>query len=510
MLLILDFGSQYTSLIAKQIRSMGYYCEVMSWDASFDDIVACNPKGLILSGGPYSVYQSDSPAIDTRIYTLGIPILGVCYGMQLIAKDFGGVVATGAHEFGYTPIRLVACNLFRRLTVDGHIDVSLRMSHCDYVQHMPDNFFAVGFSENCPVAAFEHKELPIFGLQFHPEVSERDDIGKNILLSFVHDICHVNPTWRRGYILDLLVEEIRNQLGSEDHVLLALSGGVDSSVTAALLHRVIGNRLHCVFVDTGLLRDDESVEILKQFSDTEYNITYVDASPHFFSNLAGVEDPEQKRKIIGKTFIDVFEEEAKKLNATWLAQGTIYSDVIESSASGKLTHNIKSHHNVGGLPKMLNLQLIEPLRKLFKDEVRDLGLSLGLSSDFIYRHPFPGPGLGVRILGEITPEYAHILRQADAIFIKELRNSQWYHQVSQAFAVFMPVKSVSVKGDCRCYGYTIALRAVQSRDFMTGKIAQLPYDILERCATRIINEIPEVSRVVYDISDKPPSTIEWE
>ncbi|WP_201456962.1 glutamine-hydrolyzing GMP synthase [Chlamydia sp. 17-3921] len=509
-IVILDFGSQYTQVLATKIRQLAVYCEVLPWDTSWETLEAKKPLGIILSGGPHSVFQEGAPSVSQKIYDSTIPILGICYGMQLISKDFGSEVYEGVREFGYTPITLQASELFQNIVFKDPINTEIRMSHSDYVAHIPKDFKLIASTPTCPIAAIEHEKKMIFCLQFHPEVSDTNSTGQQILKNFVQNICNAPTNWNTKTIQEQLIQEIQETIGENERVILGLSGGVDSSVTATLLHKAIGDRLICVLVDTGFLRENEISEVTSQFASLGPNLIVKDASQLFYSKMQGISDPEQKRKVLGKTFIEVFEEIAKNLNIHWLAQGTIYSDVIESSKAGKASQVIKSHHNVGGLPEYLNLKLLEPLRCLFKDEVRALGRSLGIASQLIDRHPFPGPGLAIRILGNILSEYIPILRKADVIFIEELKNQGFYNSISQAFAVFLPVKSVSVKGDCRGYGYTIALRAVQSLNFMTGQWAHLPYEFLNFCSSRIINEIPEVSRVVYDISDKPPATIEWE
>ncbi|EPJ27420.1 glutamine-hydrolyzing GMP synthase [Chlamydia psittaci] len=509
-ILILDFGSQYTNVLAKKIRAFSVFCEVLPWNTSLEDILHKQPAGLIFSGGPHSVYQENSPKVDQEIYNANIPILGVCYGMQLIARDFGSEVQRGANEFGYIPITFYPSELFQGLVDKDSFQTEIRMSHCDSVTVPPKDFSITASSQCCPVAAIECPQKKIFGLQFHPEVSDSHSIGDKILSNFVRHICRAPETWETQKIGKQLIKEIQEKVGETERVLLALSGGVDSSVLAVLLHRALGDRLSCVFVDTGLLRKGEAQEVKQLFASLGLEVIVEDASEKFFRDLSGVYDPELKRKVIGAAFVDVFDNISRDLNVQWLAQGTIYSDVIESAKSCDATQVIKSHHNVGGLPEKLNLKLLEPLRFLFKDEIRALGKTLGLPEVFINRHPFPGPGLGIRVLGEVRQEYVEIVRNADSIFIEELKKADLYQDVSQAFAVFLPVKSVAIKGDCRHYGYTIVLRAVESNDFMTACWSQLSREFLNQCSSRIINEIPEVSRVVYDISDKPPATIEWE
>ena len=515
-ILILDFGSQVTQLIARRVREAHVYCELHSYDMPLADIKAFNPKGIILSGGPNSVYDSDYQA-DTGLFDLGVPVLGICYGMQFMAHHLGGEVQAGnQREFGYAQVRTEEGDLTRGIEDAPHT-LDVWMSHGDKVFRLPQGFRITGHTPSCPVAIMENSAKRFYGIQFHPEVTHTKQ-GRALLNRFVLDICGANPSWTMPNYIDEAVAKIRAQVGS-DEVILGLSGGVDSSVAAALIHRAIGDQLTCVFVDHGLLRLDEGKNVMQMFAQNlGVKVVHVDASAQFMAKLAGVTDPEQKRKIIGAEFIEVFDAEEKKLTqAKWLAQGTIYPDVIESAgAKTKKAHAIKSHHNVGGLPENMKLKLLEPLRDLFKDEVRELGVALGLPREMVYRHPFPGPGLGVRILGEVKREYADLLRQADAIFIEELRNTtdesgkSWYDLTSQAFAVFLPVKSVGVMGDGRTYDYVVALRAVITSDFMTAHWAELPYALLGRVSNRIINEVRGINRVVYDVSGKPPATIEWE
>ncbi|KTF28772.1 GMP synthase [Chlamydia pecorum] len=510
-IVILDFGSQYTQLLAKRIRQLSTYCEVLPWDVSWETLRSLSPLGIIFSGGPHSVFHENSPKVPWEIYESSIPILGICYGMQLISKDFGSEVYQGNREFGYTPITLMASELFQDIVLEEKDFVTeIRMSHSDYVARIPENFKLIASTPTCPIAAIEHMQKKIFCVQFHPEVSDTTPVGEKILKTFVQRICQAPSTWNPQAIQERLIRDIQEKVGENERVLLGLSGGVDSTITAALLHKALGERVICVLVDTGFLRENEVEEIASQCAFLKENLLIENASELFYSKLKGIHDPEEKRKLLGQTFIEVFESIAKNLDIHWLAQGTIYSDVIESAHSGSSSQVIKSHHNVGGLPEHLHLKLLEPLRYLFKDEVRALGRSLSLSSQLIDRHPFPGPGLAIRVLGEVLPEYLPILRKADKIFLEELDSQGLLTSINQAFAVFLPVKSVAVKGDCRSYGYTIALRAIESTDFMTCRWAHLPYEFLHRCSSRIINEIPEVSRVVYDISDKPPATIEWE
>ena len=515
-ILILDFGSQVTQLIARRVREAHVYCELHPYDMPLDDIKAFNPKGIILSGGPNSVYDSDYQA-DTGLFDLGVPVLGICYGMQFMAHHLGGEVQAGnQREFGYAQVHTEDGDLTRGIEDAPHT-LDVWMSHGDKVFRLPENFRITGHTPSCPVAIMENSAKRFYGIQFHPEVTHTKQ-GRALLNRFVLDICGANPSWTMPNYIDEAVAKIRAQVGG-DEVILGLSGGVDSSVAAALIHRAIGDQLTCVFVDHGLLRLDEGKNVMQMFAQNlGVKVVHVDASEQFMAKLAGVTDPEQKRKIIGAEFIEVFDAEEKKLTqAKWLAQGTMYPDVIESAgAKTKKAHAIKSHHNVGGLPENMNLKLLEPLRDLFKDEVRELGVALGLPREMVYRHPFPGPGLGVRVLGEVKREYADLLRQADAIFIEELRNTtdengvSWYDLTSQAFAVFLPVKSVGVMGDGRTYDYVVALRAVVTSDFMTAHWAELPYALLGRVSNRIINEVRGINRVVYDVSGKPPATIEWE
>lgn len=517
-ILIIDFGSQYTQLIARRVRELGVYCEIFSYTADAQAIRQFAPKGVILSGGPESVSLAHTPRIPDVVFALGCPLLGICYGMQAMALQLGGQVASAAHrEFGSTQICLrdhsdLFATISDRMNADGESELDVWMSHGDRVTALPPGFTLSGVSEGAPIAAIADDQRRYYGVQFHPEVTHTTQ-GVRLLERFVRHICGCAGQWTTQHILTDAIDRLRDQLG-KDHVLLGLSGGVDSAVVGALLHRAVGQQLHCVLVDNGLLRKDEVAQIRQAFAahHRELNLTVVDAAQEFFNALRGVTDPEHKRKIIGKLFIDIFERQAAQLPAVqWLAQGTIYPDVVESAATqhGK-AHVIKSHHNVGGLPSFMKLKLVEPLRELFKDEVRRLGLELGLPYDLVYRHPFPGPGLAVRIIGEVTPHAAEIVRAADAIFIEELRRAHYYDKVSQAFAVFLPIKSVAVKGDARDHSYVIALRAVETVDFMTAHWASLPSSLLAIVANRIINEIAEVSRVVYDISTKPPSTIEWE
>ncbi|MAT92265.1 MAG: glutamine-hydrolyzing GMP synthase [Halioglobus sp.] len=516
-ILILDFGSQYTQLIARRVREVGVYSEIRPWDLAEEAIREFAPAGVILSGGPESVAAADSPRAPACVFELGVPVLGICYGMQTMAEQFGGRVAgSDISEFGYAQIRQVGNggllhDIRDHLDEQGNGLLDVWMSHGDKVVQLPPEFELIAETESCPIAGMAHREKPFYGIQFHPEVTHTLQ-GVRIFEHFVLEQCGCEALWTAANIVEDAIERVRRKVGG-DKVLLGLSGGVDSSVVAALLHRAIGEQLTCVFVDNGLLRLHEGDAVMDMFArNMGVKVIRSDSEALFLERLQGVADPEDKRKIIGNTFIDVFDAEAARLqDVKWLAQGTIYPDVIESAGAdtGK-AHTIKSHHNVGGLPEDMSFELVEPLRELFKDEVRKIGLELGLPYDMVYRHPFPGPGLGVRILGEVKKEYADLLRRADAIFIEELHAADWYHKTSQAFAVFLPVKSVGVVGDGRRYEYVIALRAVETVDFMTARWAHLPYDLLEKVSNRIINEISGVSRVTYDVSSKPPATIEWE
>ena len=516
-ILILDFGSQYTQLIGRRVRELGVYCEIRDPEGGDECVRDFDPSAIILSGGPASVTEAETLRAPDAVFEHGVPVLGICYGMQTMAAQLGGRVETSSEqEFGYARLRVTEASPLLD-GIEDHMEpggvpaLDVWMSHGDRVVAPPEGFQTIAASDNAPVAAIADEQRRFYGLQFHPEVTHTPQGGR-ILERFLHDIAGCRADWQPGNIIETQVERIREQVG-EDRVLLGLSGGVDSSVVAALLHRAIGKQLTCVFVDNGLLRLGESEQVMATFAEhMGVRVIRVDAEARFLSALEGVADPEEKRKRIGRTFIEVFDEEAGKLeDVRWLAQGTIYPDVIESAGSktGK-AQVIKSHHNVGGLPEKMNLALLEPLRELFKDEVRRLGVELGLPADMVYRHPFPGPGLGVRILGEVHKEYADLLRRADAIFIEELREWGWYDKVSQAFAVFLPVRSVGVMGDGRRYDWVIALRAVETIDFMTARWAPLPYDFLDHVSRRIINEVRGISRVTYDISGKPPATIEWE
>jgi len=516
-ILILDFGSQYTQLIARRVREANVYSEIHPYDIDEEAIKDFNPRAIILSGGPDSATQANGVRAPEITFKLNVPVLGICYGMQTMAEQMGGKVEQSRlREFGHAKVRArghskLLTDIQDETNAEGHGLLNVWMSHGDTVKKLPDGFKVIASTENAPIAAIADEERRFYGLQFHPEVTHTSK-GTAILDRFIHDIAECGSPWTVQNFIDDATSSIKQQVGS-DKVLLALSGGVDSSVVAALLHNAIGDQLTCVFVDNGLLRLNEAEQVMDTFSQhMRVNVIHVRAEERFIAALAGIADPEKKRKIIGAEFIKIFEEQAEKLTKVkWLAQGTIYPDVIESAGAktGK-AHVIKSHHNVAGLPSNMSLSLIEPLRELFKDEVRQLGIELGLPEEMVYRHPFPGPGLGVRILGEIQKEYADILRQADSIFIAELRKQGLYDKVSQAFAVFLPVKSVGVKGDARVYDYVIALRAVETIDFMTARWAHLPYDFLELVSNRILNEVNGISRVSYDISSKPPATIEWE
>ncbi|MFA6443117.1 MAG: glutamine-hydrolyzing GMP synthase [Sterolibacterium sp.] len=516
-ILILDFGAQYSQLIARRVREQQVYCELHPNDVSEAFIREFNPQGIILSGGPNSVYENETPRAPDIVFKLGIPVLGICYGMQTMAEQLGGRVENAQRrEFGYAEIRAQGHSkllegIQDRVNGAGHGLLDVWMSHGDKVTEIPPGFKLIASNPATPIAGMADETRRFYGVQFHPEVTHTLR-GKDIFGRFLHEICGCRGDWKMPEYVTEAVASVRALVG-KDEVILGLSGGVDSSVVAALLHQAIGNQLTCVFVDNGLLRLNEAEQVMQTFArNLGVKVIHVDASERFLGHLKGVSEPEQKRKIIGREFVEVFQVEAGKLpQARWLAQGTIYPDVIESaSAKSKKTHTIKSHHNVGGLPDTLHLKLLEPLRELFKDEVRELGVALGLPHEMVYRHPFPGPGLGVRILGEVKKEYADLLRRADAIFIDELRAADWYDKTSQAFAVFLPVKSVGVMGDGRTYEYVVALRAVQTQDFMTAQWAELPHSLLAKVSNRIINEVRGINRVVYDISGKPPATIEWE
>ena len=516
-ILILDFGSQYTQLIARRVREAHVYSEIRAFDMDADALRAFAPKGIILSGGPESVFEARHVRAPQAVFDLGVPVLGICYGMHTMAEQLGGRVESSDHrEFGYAQVRARGHSRLLRDIQDHSSEegfglLDAWMSHGDSVTAMPQGFKLIASTDNAPLAGIADEARQFYGIQFHPEVTHTRQ-GARILARFVHDICGCRELWTAEQIIDDSIARVRALVG-DGEVLLALSGGVDSSVVAALLQRAIGDQLTCIFVDNGLLRLNEGDQVMATFAEhLGVKVIRVDAQARFLAALAGVADPEQKRKIIGNLFIEIFDQQATALNEVrWLAQGTIYPDVIESAgaATGK-AHVIKSHHNVAGLPEQMKLALIEPLRELFKDEVRAIGVALGLSPKLVFRHPFPGPGLGVRILGEVKKEYADVLRRADAIFIEELRAQDLYDRVSQAFAVYLPVRSVGVMGDARRYEHVIALRAVETIDFMTARWAHLPYEFLELVSNRIINEVPGISRVAYDVSSKPPATIEWE
>ncbi|MBM3340846.1 MAG: glutamine-hydrolyzing GMP synthase [Betaproteobacteria bacterium] len=522
-ILILDFGAQYSQLIARRVREARVYCELHPFDVSDNFVREFNPSGVILSGGPNSVWETDTPRAPEVVWKLNVPVLGICYGMQTMAAQLGGKVTSGkVREFGYAEVRARGHSaLFNgiedRTNAEGHGLLDVWMSHGDKVDELPPGFKVIASNPACPIAGMADEARKFYAVQFHPEVTHTKQ-GATILTRFVREICGLAGDWNMPDYIPEAVARIRAEVGREE-VILGLSGGVDSSVAAALIHKAIGAQLTCVFVDNGLLRLNEAEQVMQTFAQNlGVKVIHADARAQFLGHLKRVTDPEQKRKIIGREFVEVFQRESAKLpNAKWLAQGTIYPDVIESAgAKSQKAHNIKSHHNVGGLPETLHLKLLEPLRELFKDEVRELGLALGLPRDMVFRHPFPGPGLGVRILGEVKAEYADLLRRADAIFIDELRatfdtdGKSWYDKTAQAFAVFIPVKSVGVMGDGRTYEYVVSLRAVQTTDFMTAHVAELPHSLLAKVSNRIINEVRGINRVVYDISSKPPATIEWE
>ena len=534
-ILILDFGAQYTQLIARRVREIGVYCEIWAWDRAAGRIADFKPTGIILSGGPESVTEANSPRAPDEVFTLGVPVLGICYGMQTMAEQLGGKVESGhTREFGLARLRILQDNpllavpaaprapggegeswMGQVATTTAQVvperSFTAWMSHGDRVVSVPSGFTTIGATDDLPIAAMMDEARRYYAVQFHPEVTHTQ-FGTELLRRFVVDLCGCETRWTSANIIEDAIARVRAQVGTRK-VLLGLSGGVDSSVVAALLERAIGDQLVCVFVDTGLLRYREGDQVMETMArHMGVNVIRVNAAERYFAELKGVDDPEAKRKIIGRLFVEIFEEESKKLDdVAFLAQGTIYPDVIESagSATGK-AHVIKSHHNVGGLPERMQLKLVEPLRELFKDEVRRIGVELGLPREMVYRHPFPGPGLGVRILGEVTAAAADTLARADAIFIEELRKHGWYDRVSQAFAVWLPVRSVGVVGDARAYEPVVALRAVETIDFMTAHWAHLPYELLDHVARRIVNEVRGISRVVYDISGKPPATIEWE
>ena len=516
-ILILDFGAQYSQLIARRVREAKVYCELHPFDVREAFVREFAPRGVILSGGPASVYEYATPKAPEAVFRLGVPVLGICYGMQTMAAQLGGQVENSrVREFGYAEVRArghskLLEGIQDRINGEKHGLLDVWMSHGDKVTALPAGFKVIASNESTPIAAMADESRGFYGVQFHPEVTHTRQ-GGAILERFVHKICGCGEDWNMPDYLAEAIERVRREVATEE-VLLGLSGGVDSAVAAALIHRAIGAQLTCVFVDTGLLRLNEAAQVMDTFSKhLGVKVDQVDASGRFLSALAGVVDPEEKRKIIGREFVEVFQDEAKKFrNVKWLAQGTIYPDVIESAgATTKKAHTIKSHHNVGGLPETLHLKLLEPLRDLFKDEVRELGVALGLPREMVYRHPFPGPGLGVRILGAIEKNQVELLQRADAIFIDELRKSGWYDKTAQAFAVFLPVRSVGVMGDGRTYEHAVALRAVQTTDFMTADWAPLPHELLAKISNRIINEVRGINRVTYDISSKPPATIEWE
>ncbi len=522
-ILILDFGSQVAQLIARRIRETGVYCELHPHDVDADFVRGFRPRGVILSGSHSSVMEDENARAPQAVFELGVPVLGICYGMQTMAAQLGGSVEAGrVREFGFAEVRArghskLLEGIQDRVNERGEAFLEVWMSHGDKVTAMPPGFKLIASNDACPIAGMADEARRFYAVQFHPEVTHTRK-GREIYARFVHDICGCGKSWSMPRFVPQAIERIREQVGG-DEVILGLSGGVDSAVAAALIHKAIGDQLTCIFVDTGLLRLDEGDQVMATFArHLGVKVDRVNAAEEFFAALAGVSDPEQKRKIIGRLFVDVFQREAKKMpNAKWLAQGTIYPDVIESAgAKTKKAVTIKSHHNVGGLPETLHLKLLEPLRELFKDEVRLLGVELGLPREMVYRHPFPGPGLGVRVLGEVKREYADLLRRADAIFIEELRAAKtpegvsWYDQVAQAFAVFLPVRSVGVMGDGRTYEFVVALRAVATTDFMTADWAELPHALLGRVSNRIINEVRGINRVTYDVSSKPPATIEWE
>ena len=509
-ILVLDFGSQTTQLIARRVRELKVYSEIKPCTVPLEEIKAFHPRGIILSGGPSSVYDPGAPMVPLELFDLGVPILGICYGMQLMAHLLGGRVERSLkREYGPAQLRVLSgADLFYGL--DLRRTYRVWMSHGDRVEELPPDFVPLAESANSPYAAMRHKERPLFGVQFHPEVVHTE-IGQEVLANFVLRICGCSPTWTMESFIETAVREIRERVGPEERVVCALSGGIDSTVTALLVHRAVGERLVPIFVNNGLLRKDEPEEVLSLMDSLGLQVHYVDASKKFLKRLQGVIDPEEKRRIIGHTFIEVFEEEARKIGGVrWLAQGTLYPDVIESVSFKGPSATIKTHHNVGGLPERIQLKLLEPLRELFKDEVREIAREFGLPKRVVWRQPFPGPGLAIRILGEVTEERLTILREADAIVTEEMLESGWYYRVWQSFAVLVPVKTVGVMGDYRTYEYVVALRCVESQDAMTADWVRLPYELLARLSHRIINEVQGVNRVVYDISSKPPATIEWE
>jgi GMP synthase (glutamine-hydrolysing) len=506
-ILVLDFGSQYTQLIARRIRELGVFSEIQRFDFPIDEILKLKPKGIILSGGPSSVYEDGAPQVDEKLFELGIPVLGICYGLQLIAYKLGGVVDKFARrEYGKAILRVIKDDdLFYGFNSQSVV----WMSHGDALIKEPDGFEVIAWTDNSPICAIRNKDKKIYGVQFHPEVVHTER-GDEILRNFVYRICGCKGEWNAEFFIEKEIEEIRKIVGDEK-VICAVSGGVDSTVLALLLMRAIGGNLIAIFIDNGLMREGEGEEVLKNFREIGVNIHYVNASEVFLERLKGIVDPEEKRRIIGRTFIEIFEREAKKFgDVKFLAQGTLYPDVIESTSYKGPSSKIKTHHNVGGLPERMNFKLIEPFRELFKDEVRKIGKSLGLSDEILNRHPFPGPGLAVRVVGEVTKDKLEILRKADKIFIEEIKKANLYDKIWQAFAVLLPIKTVGVMGDERSYEYVVALRAVSSQDGMTADWFRLPYDLLERVSNRIVNEVKGVNRVIYDITTKPPATIEWE
>lgn len=511
LILILDFGSQYTQLIARRIRELGVYSELHPYNIKIEKIRSLNPSGIILSGSPFSIYEEDAPFPDPGLFALGIPVLGICYGLQLLAREFGGEVDKAARrEYGHAHLTIDdTSDLFKGISQEGD-GTTVWMSHGDHLTRMPAGFVPLAHTHNSPICAIKNEEKRIYGIQFHPEVVHTPQ-GKEILRNFVYEICGCRGGWTSASFIQHSVEEIRSQVGN-GNVICALSGGVDSSVAAVLLHKAVGDQLHCIHINNGLMRKNESDLVVKTFRERFHiNLEYVDATSRFLDALAGVTDPEQKRKIIGRVFIEIFEEEAKKVGRVdFLCQGTLYPDVIESVSFKGPSATIKTHHNVGGLPETMNLRLIEPFRELFKDEVRAVGHELGLPDDLIWRHPFPGPGLAVRVLGQITREKLDILREADAIVVEEIAKAGLYRDIWQGFVVLLPVRSVGVMGDGRTYEYTCAVRCVTSIDGMTADWYRMPHDVLASISSRITNEVRGINRVVYDISSKPPATIEWE
>ncbi|VFP81799.1 glutamine-hydrolyzing GMP synthase [Candidatus Erwinia haradaeae] len=516
-ILIIDFGSQYTVLIARRIRELGIYCELWDWNVTKQQIESFNPNGIILSGGPESSISCNSPRAPDCIFYSDIPILGICYGMQIMTIQLGGQVLTAnKREFGHAQVEIIKdspliFDLKDIININNKIILNVWMSHCDIVTIIPEGFTLIATTNNCPFSIIANEQKRFYGVQFHPEVTQTHQ-GKNLLKNFVNNICKCTALWTPANIIDDTIISLKKTLG-HDKVIIGLSGGIDSAVAALLLHRAIGKNLTCIFIDNGLLRLHEATQVMTMFSNhLGLNVLHIEAEQRFLNSLDNIEDPEEKRKIIGRVFVEIFDEEASKLcDIQWLAQGTIYPDIIESAMSNNTTTRmIKSHHNVGGLPKKMKLRLVEPVKTLFKDEIKKIGLELGLPKSMIARHPFPGPGLAVRILGHVKKEYCDLLRYADSIFIEELHHANLYDQISQAFAVFLPIRSVGIMGDERKYDWVIALRAVETIDFMTAQWAYLTHDFLAHVSNRIINEIKGISRVVYDISGKPPATIEWE